>query len=202
MEPPIKDWEQSYSKYLRIAGEAHEGTQRQYFRKGQKIVVPYLEHPRNVAQILKNEGCHCYQIAAAFLHDVLEDTDWTEEDLRSSEVEEEVISLVKAVTKVFDPNKDKTEQLKAYYEAMSMSATYVKLADRYDNLISAAVSWSPERIVKYSRETVEIMLEATPFRSLSLFFGGGEKLPLYLSTKMLAETLLTKFGPLLSEENL
>ena len=74
-------------KALEIATKAHEG---QYDKSG----VPYIEHPKHVA-----EGVHGdIAKATAYLHDVIEDTDVTAEDLRRDGIPEEVVEAVIMLT--------------------------------------------------------------------------------------------------------
>lgn len=74
-------------KALEIATKAHEG---QYDKSG----VPYIEHPKHVA-----EGVHGdISKATAYLHDVIEDTDVTADDLRRVGIPEEVVEAVVVLT--------------------------------------------------------------------------------------------------------
>lgn len=104
----------------RIATQAHAG-------QTDKAGRPYIEHPRRVAAALGN---HPQARAAALLHDVLEDTTVTEEDLASQGVPREVIETVKLLTR----SKDVTPE--TYYATIRREplALAVKLADIYDNL--------------------------------------------------------------------
>lgn len=80
---------------LKIAGEAHRGQ----FRKDAK--TPYIEHPKAVAEILKNKYNieYCDKIIQiAYLHDVLEDTDITSELLCEMGVSLKVINCVVTLT--------------------------------------------------------------------------------------------------------
>src|SRR5450631_1910449 len=63
---------------LRFAGDAHSGQ----FRKGTR--VPYLIHPLNVAKILLDCGCSDELAVAGLLHDTVEDTAVTLEQIRAS----------------------------------------------------------------------------------------------------------------------
>jgi hypothetical protein len=83
--------EEDYSKAAKIAREAHEGQVRKIGGE------PYFTHPRRVAKSLSEEGD--VVMTAAFLHDVLEDTKVTEEDLRA-QFTDEVVDAVVAVTRL------------------------------------------------------------------------------------------------------
>ena len=75
-----------------LAKRAHEGQKRM---SGE----PYIIHPCHVANILLDLGMDAETVAAGFLHDVLEDTDVSREEL-VEEFGEEVTSLVDGVTKL------------------------------------------------------------------------------------------------------
>jgi (p)ppGpp synthase/HD superfamily hydrolase len=62
---------------LRFADEAHSGQ----FRKGSR--VPYLIHPLSVARILLDHGCSDELAVAGLLHDTVEDTEVTVEEIRT-----------------------------------------------------------------------------------------------------------------------
>ena len=76
----------------RYAEEAHSGQKR---ASGEA----YFIHPCAVAQILIELGLDSATVAAAFLHDVIEDTMVTEDDIRT-EFGEEILRLVSGVTKL------------------------------------------------------------------------------------------------------
>ncbi|MGW4493725.1 HD domain-containing protein [Streptomyces sp. NPDC004376] len=72
-----------------LAAEAHDG-------QVDKIGVPYIEHVRAVAAGLAPFGDE--MVMAGLLHDIIEDTDWTADRLRSAGVTDHVVALVEAVT--------------------------------------------------------------------------------------------------------
>ena len=74
-------------KALEIATRAHEG---QYDKSG----VPYIEHPKHVAEHVHGDIAK----ATAYLHDVLEDTDVTADNLRAEGIPEEVVEAVIVLT--------------------------------------------------------------------------------------------------------
>ena len=64
-----------------------------------KIGRPYIEHPRRVAQRVRDAGGNPEQVAAALLHDVIEDSALTADDLRARGIPDTVIGAVEALTK-------------------------------------------------------------------------------------------------------
>jgi (p)ppGpp synthase/HD superfamily hydrolase len=90
-----------------------------------KIGVPYIEHPRRVATRLVEPK----YVAAAWLHDVIEDCGITAEDLAAAGISDEVIAAVVLLTRTKDNGGN------GYYEAISENpiALAVKLADIADN---------------------------------------------------------------------
>ena len=74
-----------------LADSAHAGK----FRKGKD--VPYINHLVNVAEMVRGYGGNEDQVCAGFLHDTIEDTDVTEDQLRE-QVSAEVARIVRACT--------------------------------------------------------------------------------------------------------
>ena len=72
---------------MRIAYEAHHG---QIDKSG----MPYIYHPIHLAEQMDTET----EIAAALLHDVVEDTDWTFCGLEAQGISEEVLSILRLLT--------------------------------------------------------------------------------------------------------
>jgi (p)ppGpp synthase/HD superfamily hydrolase len=92
-------------KAIEFSTKAHTGL----YRKGTKI--PYITHPLNVAQILIEYECPESVVTAGILHDTLEDTQATVDDIRDA-FGYEVADLVNAVS---EPNKSDTwENRKAH----------------------------------------------------------------------------------------
>ena len=80
-------------KAFEFANEAHKGVRR---RSGE----PYILHPIAVAKIVVDEiGLGCKSICAALLHDVVEDTEFTVEDIRRL-FGDKIASLVDGLTKI------------------------------------------------------------------------------------------------------
>lgn len=90
---------------------------------------PYIDHPRRVATRLTATGAPAEAIAAGWLHDVLEDTDTTAQDLSAVGVPPETIAAVQAVTK----RSGETAEDYAVRIASTPLAVEVKRADLADN---------------------------------------------------------------------
>lgn len=122
---------------------------------------PYFIHPCAVAEILMELGLNAVTIAAALLHDVIEDTDATDEVIRR-EFGEEVLSLVEGVTKldkiVFkSEEEEEAENFRKIFIAMAkdVRVILIKLADRLHNMRSLNYL-SKERQLKMAQETLDI----------------------------------------------
>ena len=122
---------------------------------------PYFIHPCAVAKILMELGLDCATVAAAFLHDVIEDTPVTEEDIRR-EFGEEILRLVAGVTKldkiVFKSREEEeAENFRKIFVAMAkdIRVIIIKLADRLHNMRSLNFL-SKERQIKMAQETLDI----------------------------------------------
>lgn len=118
-------------KAARFAAVKHDG----HYRKGSNI--PYITHPFGVAMILMEEKRSDSLIAAALLHDTLEDTDATEEEL-FKHFGEEILMLVKAAS---EPDKTLSWELRkqhtiANLPCRSTEELYLILADKLHNLRS------------------------------------------------------------------
>ena len=124
-------------KAFDFANEAHKGVRR---RSGE----PYILHPIAVAKIVvANIGLGYKSIVAALLHDVVEDTDYTVDDLRSL-FGDKVATLVEGLTKIKTvlDNEDKAEQKSMQAENFKrilltlnddVRVVLIKLADRLHN---------------------------------------------------------------------
>ncbi len=137
-----------------FAEAAHEGQKR---ASGEA----YFIHPCAVAKILMELGLDSATVAAAFLHDVIEDTPVTEEDIRSN-FGDEVLELVSGVTKLDkiefrSQEEEEAENFRKIFVAMAkdIRVIIIKLADRLHNMRSLNFL-SKERQVRMARETLEI----------------------------------------------
>ena len=141
-------------KAFEFAKKAHDG---QFRVSGEE----YFTHPCHVAEILVDLHFDSATIQAALLHDVLEDTQVSEEEMER-EFGEEVLMLVKGVTKLdklqFKNSEDEqAENLRKMLFAMAkdIRVLIIKLADRLHNMRSLA-SLSRPRQIAMARETLEI----------------------------------------------
>lgn len=136
------------------AAKMHKGQVR-------KSGEPYLSHPIETAFVLANMKMDDVTIAAALLHDVLEDTEATHAELAEM-FGEEVARLVDGVTKVskihFASNEEyQAENLRKMLMAMTndIRVILIKLADRLHNV--RTLNFAPEEQQKrVAKETVEI----------------------------------------------
>ncbi|MGB1205040.1 MAG: RelA/SpoT family protein [Chitinophagales bacterium] len=129
-----KSGQELVDKAFQIALKAHEGT----YRKSGK---PYITHPIEVARIVGVEiGLGSTSVSAALLHDVVEDTEWTLEDIER-EFDKTMANIVDGLTKI-DGLFDKREVTKNAENFKKLLLTLgedirvvlVKLADRLHNM--------------------------------------------------------------------
>ena len=141
-------------KAYHLAAEAHEHQTRQ---SGE----PYIIHPLSVAFILAQLEMDAEGICAALLHDVVEDTDYTLDDIRDR-FGEDVAQLVDGVTKLSQFHyKDKEDQQLENFRKMFLAmakdvrVVLIKLADRLHNMRTLSV-FRREKQIRIAKETQEI----------------------------------------------
>tara|TARA_B100000683_G_C12379774_1_gene510753 strand:- start:239 stop:748 length:510 start_codon:yes stop_codon:yes gene_type:complete len=118
------------NKAKMLAGKAHEGQFRKYSG------MPYIVHPIEVATIVQTVNHTDEMVAAALLHDVVEDTDYSFEDI-AKEVSPEVSKMVEGLTDVSKPEDGNRKTRKAmdkdHLAKQSAEVQTVKLADIISN---------------------------------------------------------------------
>lgn len=144
-----------------LATIAHKGQRRKYTNE------PYIVHPAAVAKTLELVGCDEETIAAAWLHDVVEDCDVTKTQIEIL-VSPMVAELVMEVTDVSKP----TDGNRAFRKAMdvrhlshsSPRGASIKLADLIDNTESIS-KYDKDFAIVYLKEkarTLEVLKHGNP----------------------------------------
>ncbi len=138
-----------HDAYL-FAKDAHKDQRR-------KSGEPYIMHPLAVARIVANElGLGANPIIAAFLHDVVEDTEYTIEDIKER-YGDDVAFLVNVVTKKKKKQYESSKQIDNYKQMLAslhydIRALLIKLADRLHNMRTLS-SMRPDKQMKIAGET-------------------------------------------------
>ena len=129
-----------YQQALAIAKDAHKG-------QVDKAGVAYIQHPLFVASLVEGELAK----TVALLHDVVEDSDWTLEDLRKDGLPEEVVQAVGILT------KKRNENYEEYILRVKQNplARQVKLADLQHNSdlsrLANVTDRDRKRVAKYQK---------------------------------------------------
>ena len=167
---PDELWEELKRKYLayrpasdlpvieqayRVASEKHKDQKR-------KSGEPYIIHPLNTAIIITEIGMDRDTVVGALLHDVVEDTDMTLDEIRE-QFGDDVALLVDGVTKLTqlsldaDKIEQQAESLRKMFIAMAkdIRVVLIKLADRLHNLRTLQYQSEKKRYEK-ARETLDI----------------------------------------------
>ncbi|HLI34844.1 MAG TPA: bifunctional (p)ppGpp synthetase/guanosine-3',5'-bis(diphosphate) 3'-pyrophosphohydrolase [Terriglobia bacterium] len=146
---------------LKILRKAYEFSAREHQAQKRLSGEPYLSHPLEVANILADMRLDVVCLAAGMLHDVVEDTPATIDQVRQ-EFGPEVARIVEGVTKIsriefFSPEDKQAENLRKMVLAMvdDIRVVLVKLADRLHNMQTLG-HLPPEKRERIARETLEI----------------------------------------------
>ena len=141
-------------KAYNLAKEKHKDQKR---NSGE----PYIVHPLNVAYILADVGLDDSTICAALLHDVVEDTEVTDQDIRkmfSEEIADMVSGVTKLGTMMFTSVEERqVEDYRKMFLAMGkdIRVIIIKLADRLHNMRTLKYL-KRERQIANAKETMEI----------------------------------------------
>ncbi len=152
---------------LELVQRAYEQARQAHDGQARASGEPYVLHCVEVARMLADLGLDYHAVAAGLLHDIVEDTDWTVDDLRKR-FGDEVARMVDGVTKLAyidtmskmgsrDVEAQEAESLRKMFLAMvdDVRVVLIKLADRLHNMRTLA-SLPVERRQRIARETLEI----------------------------------------------
>ena len=137
--------------------EAYELAREAHAEQKRKSGEPYIIHPIAVATIVAEElKLGANPVIAAFLHDVVEDTDYTMDDIRQR-FGDDVAFLVSVVTKKSTGHYEISKQVDNYKQMLNsihydIRALLVKLADRLHNMRTLS-SMRPDKQMKIAGET-------------------------------------------------
>ncbi|MBP0989603.1 MAG: bifunctional (p)ppGpp synthetase/guanosine-3',5'-bis(diphosphate) 3'-pyrophosphohydrolase [Oscillospiraceae bacterium] len=194
MEGLLSDIEKSEKQYdteiikdaYSMAKEAHSGQKRE---SGED----YITHPVTVAKMLIELGMDVEAIAAALLHDVVEDTDVTLEDIRKK-FGDPVADLVDGVTKLTKLNfstkeEQQAENVRKMLLAMAkdVRVIIIKLADRLHNMRTMSAKCEEKRREK-ALETMEVYAPI------------AHRLGIYTIKEELEDTAISYLDPIAYEE--
>ena len=160
LEPILRTLRQFHPKSdTRVVIQAYVTAEELHREQKRRSGEPYITHPLAVAQILADLGMTGPTLAAALLHDTVEDTGYPLADLRA-EFGEEIASLVDGVTKLDKVTygaSSAAETVRKMVVAMArdIRVLVIKLADRLHNM--RTLQWlPPEKQAIKARETLEI----------------------------------------------
>jgi GTP pyrophosphokinase len=141
-------------KAYSVAADAH-------LRQKRATNEPFIVHPLEVAGTLADMKLDDISIAAGLLHDVVEDSDYTIENIQSM-FGKEIAGLIEGVTKIskiseIDAEAALAETLKKMIIAMvnDVRVILIKLADRYHNILTLD-ALSEEKQARIAKETLDI----------------------------------------------
>lgn len=142
---------------MELTGNAFELARQAHSLQRRKSGEPYILHPLAVAYIIGVDLClDATMVAAALLHDVVEDTPYTIDDIRSH-FGNDVARLVNVVTKRPKQNYDESKQVDNFRQILEsvhsdVRALLIKLADRLHNMRTLEAQ-RPDKQLKIAGET-------------------------------------------------
>ena len=156
----IKKYQKNFDEDLVI--KAYETSKKAHSKQKRSSGDPYFSHPLEVAQILIDLKLDAASIMTAILHDTVEDTDITLDDIKK-EFSEEIALLVDGVTKLTKieslPSTTRAaENFRKLVMAMSQDirVLLVKLADRLHNMRTINFIKSREKRIRIANESLII----------------------------------------------
>ncbi|SEG89293.1 GTP pyrophosphokinase [Thermomonospora echinospora] len=160
LEPLIKTVRNTHPKAdLRLIERAYDVAAHYHRDQKRKSGDPYITHPLAVTTILAELGMNTETLCAALLHDTVEDTEYTLEELRD-DFGEEIAALVDGVTKLDkvkygDAAEAETVRKMVVAMARDIRVLVIKLADRLHNM--RTLRYMPRhKQEKKARETLEV----------------------------------------------
>ena len=154
----------SYNKRsdVKLITKAYEYANRYHEEQKRKSGEPYIVHPLEVAYIVSTLELDDNAICAALLHDVVEDTPATLEEMKK-EFNEEIAILVDGVTKLgkiasyIDKEEEQVENYRKFFLAMAkdIRVVMIKLADRLHNMRTLK-HLSDDRKIAIAKETRQL----------------------------------------------
>lgn len=145
------------ARALARAGEAHAGQTR-----NGSGGLPYIEHPRMVAATLATRGYADMTLAAALLHDVVEDSDTTVDELRA-EFGDEIADLVAALSddESIESYRDRKNEHRRRVAEVDGDALAIYAADKLTNMITlhAAIEAEGMRVADEYKVPLTLKLE-------------------------------------------
>ncbi|MCK9421414.1 MAG: RelA/SpoT family protein [Bacteroidales bacterium] len=190
-KPRNPEDKKSVKKAFKMALEAHKDMRR-------KSGEPYIYHPLSVATIAAGEiGLGATSIICALLHDVVEDTEYTIEDIRGL-FGEKVAGIIDGLTKIkgiFDQRTDSihAENFKKILLTLSddVRVILIKLADRLHNMRTLD-ALAPEKQLKISSETMYLYAPLAHRLGLHAIKSELEDLALKYTEPQVYESILRK----------
>ncbi|MFW5889086.1 MAG: RelA/SpoT family protein, partial [Bacillota bacterium] len=154
----------SKPKHLELIRRAFDYADKKHEGQLRKSGEPYIIHPRDVAVTLAEYEVDPNTIVSGLLHDILEDTDTTYEEIKT-EFGEEIADIVEGLTKLkqLQYQNSKIQQQAKNHQKMILAMAkdirviFVKLADRLNNMRTLAFL-SDEKQTRISRETLDIFV--------------------------------------------
>ena len=125
-------------KCIRIAMDAHEG---QRDRDGNAVIL----HPLLIGSMGQTDAEKC----VGFLHDVVEDPDWTFDDLRNEDIPDEIIEALRLCT--HSDSMSYEDYVQRIIDSGNMTAIHVKLNDLHHNIARGKAFGYPDLVAKHEK---------------------------------------------------